>query len=105
MSNQNDGDDYVTRAEFTRERGAIFEELARHGLALYGRDGRGGIQKDISNMSSALDSIERSLKKSQEAKITSIDLSNKKLIAYVAAIAGVTGPIMYLLVEYLLGCL
>jgi len=102
MSNNNDGDNYVTRAEFTRERGSIFEELARHGLALYGKDGRGGIQRDISKMSSALVSIENSLKETQEAIVNSNELSTKKLIAYVAAIAGVSGPIMYLIVEYLL---
>ncbi|GAH42935.1 unnamed protein product [marine sediment metagenome] len=102
MSNQDDGDNYVTRAECAATSGRIFEELARHGLALYGKDGRGGIQRDISRMSSALASIEKSLKDKQEMIVTSKELSNKKLIAYVAAIAGISGPIMLLLVEFLM---
>jgi len=81
----------VTRAECAATSGRIFDELARHGLALYGKDGRGGIQRDISRMSSALEAI-----------ATSNQLSTKKLIAYVAAIAGISGPIMLLLVEFLL---
>jgi len=93
MSNQGNGnnDDNVTRAECAATSGRIFDELARHGLALYGKDGRGGIQRDISRMSSALEAI-----------ATSNQLSTKKLIAYVAAIAGISGPIMLLLVEFLL---
>ena len=94
MSNQgdgNNGDNYVTRAECAATSGRIFDELARHGLALYGEDGRGGIQRDISRMSLALEAI-----------ATSNQLSTKKLIAYVAAIAGISGPIMFLLVEFLL---
>jgi len=102
MSNQDDGDDYVTRAECAATSGRIFDELARHGLALYGKAGRGGIQRDISRMSSALASIEKSLKDKQEMIATSKELSNKKLIAYVAAIAGISGPIMLLLVEFLM---
>lgn len=105
MSGQGDGDngdDYMTRAECLRTSGQIFEELSRHGLALYGKDGRGGIQRDISKMSSALASIEKSLKNKQEVIATSNQLSTRRLIAYVAAIAGISGPIMLLLVEFLL---
>jgi len=102
MSNKDNGDNYVTRAECAATSGRIFDELARHGLALYGEDGRGGIQRDISKMSSALASIEKSLKEKQEVIAASNQLSTKRLIAYVAAIAGISGPIALLLVEYLL---
>jgi len=104
MSNQADGDNdhYITRPECAATSGRIFDELARHGLALYGKDGRGGIQGDISKMSSTLASIEKSLRNKQEVTTKSNELSTRRLIAYVAAIAGITGPIMLLLVEFLL---
>ena len=91
MSNQNDGDDYVTRIECARTSGRIFEELSKHGLALYGEDGRGGMQRDISRMSLALEAI-----------ANSNELSTKKLIAYVAATAAIIGPIVTLLFQFIL---
>ena len=105
MSNKGDGDDYVTRAEFTRERGAIFEELARHGLALYGEDGRGGIQHDISEMKTSLTSIEKNLINKKDGLAISKELGTRRFYAYIAAIAGISGPIMLLIVEFLLNLL
>lgn len=102
MSNQDDGDDYVTRAEFARERSSIFDELAKHGLALYGEDGRGGIQHDISEMRTSLTSIEKNLNKQKKGVAISKELGTRRFYAYVAAVAGISGPIMLLIVEFLL---
>jgi len=87
-----DGDNYVTRAECTRTSGQILEELSKHGRALYGEDGRGGIQKDISRMSLAL-----------EAMVTSNELDTKRLLTYVAATAAIIGPLVALLFQFILG--
>jgi len=96
MSKQGDGDgdngdNYVTRAECAATSSRIFDELSKHGRALYGTDGRGGIQKDISKMSSALEAI-----------ATSNELSTKRLIAYVAATAAIIGPVVALLFQFIL---
>lgn len=90
---------YVTTDECARTSGHIFEELSKHGLALYGEDGRGGMQKDMSKMSSALTSIEKSLKDKETTTTASKELSNRRLIAYVIAGAGIVGPIMHMIVE------
>jgi len=92
MSGKGDGDDYVTRTECARTSGQIFEELSKHGLALYGEDGRGGIQRDVSRMSQALETI-----------ATSNELSTKKLLAYVAATAAIIGPVVALIFQFILG--
>jgi len=102
MSNQGDGDNYVTRAEFTATSGSIFEELAKHGLALYGEDGRGGIQHDISEMKTCLTSIEKFLNNKKEGAAISKELGTRRFYVYVAAVAGISGPIMLLIVEFLL---
>lgn len=102
LPNQGDGDKYVTRTEFTATSASIFEELTKHGLALYGRDGRGGIQHDISEMKSSLTSIEKSINDKKKATDTSHELGTRRFYAYIAAIAGISGPIMLLIVEFLL---
>lgn len=96
------GDDYVTRAECALTSGRIFEELTKHGLALYGEDGRGGIQHDISKMRTCLNSIEETLNNKKTTTILSSELSTRKLIAIVAAVAGILGPITLAIVQFLL---
>jgi len=91
--------DYMTTSECARASGRIFEELSKHSLALYGKDGRGGMQKDMSKMSSALASIEKSLKDKEITTTASKELSTRRLIAYVIAGAGIIGPIMHMIVE------
>ena len=92
----------MTRAEFTVISGSIFEELAKHGLALYGKDGRGGIQYDISEMKASLTSIEKALNNKKEGVTISKELGTRRFYAYIAAVAGISGPIMLLIVEFLL---
>ncbi len=94
-----DKKNYMTADECARTSGHIFEELSKHGLALYGKDGRGGMQKDMSTMSSALSSIEKSLKDKETTTTESKELSTRRLIAYVIAGAGIIGPIMHMIVE------
>ncbi len=106
--NDNDGDGgsgasgYVTRAECARTSDHIFEELSKHGLALYGEDGRGGIQKDVAKMSLNLASIEKSLKSKENAVVISSELSTRRLVAYIVAGAGIIGPVVLVLVQAVL---
>lgn len=93
---------YMTSAECARTSGHIFEELSKHGLALYGEDGRGGIQKDVAKMILNLGSIEKLLKKKENAATVSNELSSKRLIAYIVAGAGIMGPIMLVLTQVVL---
>lgn len=110
MVNDNDNDGgvgsgvsgYMTRAECGRSSGHILEELSKHGLALYGEDGRGGIQKDVSKMSLALTSIEKSLKKKENNVTVSNELSTTRLAAYVVAGAGIIGPVVLLFTQAVL---
>jgi len=102
MANQDDGDNYVTRAECAATSGRIFEELAKHGLALYGGDGRGGIQHDISEMKVSLTSIEKTLNNKKAGVAISKELGTRRFYAYIAAVAGISGPIMLLIMEFLL---
>ncbi len=106
--NDNDGDGisgasgYMTRAECARTSGHILEELSKHGLALYGEDGRGGMQKDVATISLILSSIEKSLKSKENAVVISSELSTRRLVAYIVAGAGIIGPVVLVLVQAVL---
>jgi len=103
---------YVTRSECARTYNEINEKMTRQNLALFGPDGRGGIQNDITNINgdikdikTTLLKIEKHMKSDREIKVKSEEISVKRLGLYItlatSIITLIFTPIVNLMVEYI----
>lgn len=88
-----DEDRFVTRDECAAGRKevitlvtTIHDDVKKHGKALYGDDGRGGMQKDVTEILTKLDNgeIKSSLTFSEKALITVISVGGSIIVALIA---------------------
>jgi len=85
-------------------------KLERHGLALYGADGRGGIVSDISTIkgdnkliAKSLKTIEKSVNGGNKLKIAEKEISGKMLMALVGLLSSFVAAIAAVIVATLTG--
>lgn len=87
MDNDND---FVTHAECYQTSQSIIKELSKQGLALYGQDGRGGIQHDMTITKEIVERIEDVLNGKDiievNNKLTGVDWA--KILAAVITTSG-----------------
>jgi len=86
-------DEYVTRDECAAGRKevitlvtTIHDDVKKHGKALYGDDGRGGVQKDVTEILTKLSNgeIKSSLTFTEKAVIAAISVSGSVIVALIA---------------------
>lgn len=82
MGKDNPG--YVTRAEFNVKFGKVE-------LALFGADGRGGMVRDISDLTNNMKKVRKTLTEEEKARKQKTELSNKWKITIYGSIIGTCG--------------
>lgn len=108
----NDGD-FVTRAECVASRKEVVslvtnirDDVRKHGKALYGDDGRGGIQRDMTITKDTVERIEETLNGKKELVVRNKEISVKRLMVYITVVCtiltAVIGPIVVTVVQHVL---
>lgn len=96
-------DEFVRTVDCERHVRDLKSELKKQGLALFGQDGRGGIQHDITTMRASVERVEKRLNGETEIEIKREEISVKRLVAYMTVICTiitvVLGPIVVVIAQ------
>lgn len=84
MSDKDNPGHYITRVEFNKKFGKVE-------LALFGFDGRGGMVKDISDLTNDMRDVKDTLHEEKKARKQKTELSNKWKVTIYASIIGTCG--------------
>ena len=81
-----DDDKYVTRDECAMRTKDLSDDIRKQGLALYGNDGRGGMQRDITKILTVLENgeVKSSLKGSDKLIVALITVVGSIVVALIA---------------------
>lgn len=104
----NNDDEYVTHAECISSRKEVFtvitnihDEVQKHGKALYGDDGRGGIQHDMTVTKETVGRIEDTLNGKDVIEVNR-NLNGSDWAKIIAAIITTTGLVLIGFLQFVL---